>query len=561
MKIHRIILNLSIGALLFISNSCSLEEYNPSGLTGEAIWSTPQGVETLIASAYKWQQKMYCSEYGFTIFETGTDLWDCPGWKQVTQYEGLQPYDDSGAGAIWEYVYEGVNMANYGIDFVENDKVDFNDPVKKANILSEFKFLRAWYNWHIVEQWGPVVLNTKPTNVVKLTAERSSVADFYEVIISDLQYAAENASLVEAQPGRVTKKAALGLLARAALTGAYHVAEKKDEYLTIAKDAADEVINNQAEFGVELYDNYEDIWHEDDNKENKEALYKITFSTLENNVERYGNRWWQYFKFNYMKASAYLVMSYEYGFKDGDKWGDPSFTYPTKALFDLYDENADSRYQGSFRTYWKKNRYNDITEPATGDTALYVSINSKPKPSKKSYVYYNIDDIYNPDGTIIRYNIPFPALKKFDSPKYNGYYAKTRYGLLDQIRIRFSEMYLIAAEVEMLKGNSSGAAGYINVIRSRAAKPGKEPDMQVSASDIDIDFILAERAREFCGEGLRWFDLKRTGKLIEYVRAYNKGGAADNIQDYHIVRPVPSEELDAILNREEFVQGLTGYNY
>lgn len=542
--------------------SCSLDEYNPSGITDDAIWSTPEGMETLVASAYKWQQKLYASEYGFTMYETGTDLWDCPGWKQLTQYEGLQPYDDSGGGAVWEYTYEGINMANIGIEFIEKEKVKYGIPEKAANILSEFKFLRAWYNWHIVEQWGPVVLNTKPTNEVKLTAESSSVEQFYEVIISDLQYAAENAAMFEAQPGRVTKKAAYGLLARAALSGAYHVPAKKETYLDIAKKAADEIIYNQEAYGVRMYENYADIWNEDNNKQNEEALYRVTFSTQENNVERYGNRWWQFFKFNYMKQSAYLIMSYEYGFKDGDKWGDPSFTYPTRALFELFDEKKDARYRASFRTVWKKNRYNDITKPATGDTALYVSINSNPKPGTKSYTYFNIDDIYNEDGTIIKYNNPFPALMKFDSPKYNGYYANNRYGLLDNIRIRLSEMYLIAAEVEMLKGNNSAAADYINVIRKRAALPGKEAEMQVSAGDINIDFILAERGRELCGEGLRWFDLKRTGKLVEYVRKYNKGGAARNIQEYHVYRPVPSEELDAILNREEFVSKIPqGYNY
>lgn len=38
--------------------------------------------------------------------------------------------------------------------------------------------------------------------------------------------------------------------------------------------------------------------------------------------------------------------------------------------------------------------------------------------------------------------------------------------------------------------------------------------MLVRASDITLDFLLDERAREFVGEQLGWFDLKRTGKLI-----------------------------------------------
>lgn len=562
MKTYKLLFKLLFVIVLMGSISCDLDEYNPSGTSAEAVWSTPDGVESLISSAYRWQRKLYSEDSGFLAFETGVDIWESNSWTQMTQYNGLQPDNDSGFGAIWQYVYEGINMCNIGIDYIENGKVEYTDETQKANHLAEFKFLRAWYNWHVVEMWGPVVLRTEPTDGVILTAERSTVAEFYDVIIGDLKYAAENAASVSPQPGRITIQSAQALLARAALSGAYQVADKKSEYTALAKAAADNVIDNQAAYGVSLYENYADIFHEDNNKENSEVLYAVTFNTKETFNESYGNRWWQYFKFNYMKVHEDLKMSYEYGFKDKNKWGDPSKTYPSKLLFDLYDEEIDSRFEGSFRTVWHKNSTDDVSEPATGDTALFVSISSKPKPNPdKDYIYLNINDIYNEDGTVKAYNNPFPALKKFDSPKYNGYFKKTRFGLLDNIIIRLSEMYIIAAEAEMLNGNNGSAANYINVIRTRAAKPGSEAAMQISASDIDIDFILDERAREFCGESQRWFDLKRTGKLIERVKAYNKGPAAQNIQGYHVVRPVPSEELDALLNRDEFVQGLTGYNY
>lgn len=253
-------------------------------------------------------------------------------------------------------------------------------------------------------------------------------------------------------------------------------------------------------------------------------------------------------------------MSHEYGYRDKN-WGNPNFTYPSKYLFDMYNPAIDSRFENSFRTVWKSNIDDPIDQPATGDTVIYITIGHDPKPSNKDYKYLNIDSIYNSDGTVRSYSNPFPALKKFDSPKYNGYYKKTRYGLEDHFVMRFSEVYLIAAEADFLLGNSQGAADYVNVVRERAAKPGDEEQMKVSASDISIDFLLAERAREFCGEGLRWFDLKRTGKLVDQVRKYNKGPASQNIKDYNIVRPIPSEELDALLNRDEFVKGLTGYNY
>ena len=67
--------------------------------------------------------------------------------------------------------------------------------------------------------------------------------------------------------------------------------------------------------------------------------------------------------------------------------------------------------------------------------------------------------------------------------------------------------------------------------------------MEITANDVTIDFILDERARELVGEGHRWFDLVRNNKLIERVKAHNID-AKDNIQSYHILRPIPLDQID-----------------
>jgi hypothetical protein len=65
--------------------------------------------------------------------------------------------------------------------------------------------------------------------------------------------------------------------------------------------------------------------------------------------------------------------------------------------------------------------------------------------------------------------------------------------------------------------------------------------MEVSAGDVDIDFILDERTRELYGEYKRWLDLKRTGKLLERVQAHNPN--ATGIQAYHRLRPIPTDQI------------------
>jgi hypothetical protein len=66
---------------------------------------------------------------------------------------------------------------------------------------------------------------------------------------------------------------------------------------------------------------------------------------------------------------------------------------------------------------------------------------------------------------------------------------------------------------------------------------------------MTLDFILEERARELFGEGHRWFDLKRFGKLVENITTYNRD-AAPNIQAFHLLRPIPQTQIDRTNNED-----------
>ena len=100
----------------------------------------------------------------------------------------------------------------------------------------------------------------------------------------------------------------------------------------------------------------------------------------------------------------------------------------------------------------------------------------------------------------------------------------------------------------MRDGKPDEAVTYVNAVRERAAKAGvPKTAMDVTAADLSIDFILDERSRELAGEGMRWFDLVRTDKLLGRVKLYNSA-AAKNIQPFHVLRPIPNEQITLTSN-------------
>ena len=141
---------------------------------------------------------------------------------------------------------------------------------------------------------------------------------------------------------------------------------------------------------------------------------------------------------------------------------------------------------------------------------------------------------------------------------------------------KFSELYLVAAEAAVEGAATQAgksARDLVNVLRARAGRwtysnaEYKEVDRDFSAemtaatpATIDINYILAERSREFYGEGYRWFDLVRTQKWNEYADSYVIcGGKGDHnpqtysrtIEAFHYLRPIPQGQLDGMEMTEE----------
>ena len=139
-----------------------------------------------------------------------------------------------------------------------------------------------------------------------------------------------------------------------------------------------------------------------------------------------------------------------------------------------------------------------------------------------------------------------PMIWKFYDPNSSLPTNDTGYtSTKDIFLFRLADTYLLAAEAYYKAGDSQKAAERINKVRECAALIGHVKDMDIKVSDVNIDFILDERAREMAGEYNRWMDLKRTGKLIERTLKHNKLAAKINKMDEHIlVRPIPQSVID-----------------
>jgi starch-binding outer membrane protein, SusD/RagB family len=535
-------LKISALVLLVISfTSCkkTLEEYNPGGLTAETVYNTPEGFESLVNAAYTYQRWWYGKEEGYNISETGTDIWTSGSgevYSDLTRYLNLQA-SNGALASEWRELYAAINLINGGVNNIE--KAGLSPQVRNVR-EGELRFLRAFYYWHIVETWGGVHFTLEETNGIMSTANRTPVDTFYAQIFRDLDFAVNNLPATQPQYGRATKPAAQAFLARMYLTRG-----RNQEALDMAKA----VIND---YGFQLQPNYADLW-KISNLKNKEVIYAVNYNEdlaqndlANSNLNPYGH--------SRGSNSGHLLFLMKYdnlpGMTRDIVNGRPFVRYaPTRFLLDLYSD-ADARHEGSFWQYWFANKATATLK--VGDTAVYATVKEVPDAieATKKYQIFDRSKTYNPDGSI-KNNNNFEQLSKFMDPTRASF--NEAQSARDVFVIRLAEMYLIAAEAEMNLGNLSNAADYINVLRTRAAKPGRQAEMQVTASDINLDFILDERARELAGEQLRWFDLKRTGKLIERVKAYNPDNAV-NIQSHHILRPIPQQQIDAVTNKAEFTQ-------
>lgn len=543
---------LSICAFMLIGQSCNdlLKEEVVSNISNDYI-NTPAGFTTAVNSAYATLRGYYGTQMGLTVTEYGTDLY---ATGADGSYKGFHFYDAQlnsqvdWLALIWDELYRGINTCNAVIGRAPT-ATGISDALKKQRV-AEMKFLRGHYYFLLLQQWGGVDLRLTETVAPTKVATRASEADMYKAIIADLEASLPDLEAKKASSdyGRATKPAAEHLLARVYLAKAVSSSKAADDY-TKAAAYAQSVINN---YGFRLLPDFASVFAQGAGEINDEVIFAVQYTsdpstnlapTPLNNAQPSGDG-------NTQGNNLHLFFGMQYDVQAGmqrDIFYDRPFKRlrPTKYLIDVLfaDRVNDSRYKKTFRDTWLSNNpgtYNTAFDNSkakvtfkSGDTTIFMPgfEMTLAERAKRPYQVL-VPSAYS--------EALFPTLLKFMDPlRPDRTYAP---GSRDFLAFRLADTYLMLAEAQLLSGKTAEATAAINMVRTRAAFPGRAAAMQITAAQTTMDFIMEERGRELAGEQIRWMDLKRWGKLVDRVSRFNPQASA--VKEFHNLRPIPQSQID-----------------
>ncbi len=442
-------------------------------INSENFFNSQEDYELATIASYDLLQTTYLNAM---IGEMASDN-TLAGGENANDVPAFQEIDDMTHTPVNDQLRNIWNWMYAGINrtnyvFEFRDKTNFEG---KDAILAENAFLRAYYYFELVKFFGPVPMpiNKRVQFGEAQTFDRSPVADVYGQIESDLMFAVDNLPAAQADAGRATLGAAQALLGKV-----YLYQDKFTEAATmlqavINSGTYDLAADYEAMFLVQGENGIESVF-EVQYTDQQGAGFGC-FQCSEGNIAP---------GFNGIRG--YSGPIYADGF---------SFNVPTQDLVDAFE---------------------------AGDTRLPVAI-----LDIDAFVAANPDVIYSQGFEHTGY-----FNQKYIARQGEQFIGDTHLTSNKNYRaIRFADVLLMAAEALSRGGGSEDVARtYLNRVRTRAGLA----DVTASGAAL-TNAIYAERRVEMAGEGLRFFDLVRTGAVAAAIPGFQAGK--------HELFPIPLIEI------------------
>lgn len=465
--ITRTLSALVVCCTLLLSCSDDFVDITSEDPSSENFFNTEEDYQNALIAAYDLLQASYINAMIGEIASNNT----LAGGESAIDVPGIQEIDDmrhtpinANLRDIWNWMYAGVNRANFILEF--KDKIDFP---AKDNVLAQATFLRAYYYFELVKFFGdvPLAVDKRLLFGDQDVVDRTPAAQVYAQIEQDLQFAANNLPEVQGETGRVTKGAALALL------GKVYLYQNK---FTDAAQVLDQVINSGVYNLVEDYS----ILFENEFENNIESVFEIQYTDLEGAG------------FDCLQCSEGNVAV---GFNGPRNFNGPlfesgfSFNVPTAEAYAAFDP---------------KDLRRDV---AILDIEAFAAANS----DYNNGAGVTWTEGFEHTGYFNRKYIPRQGDSNIGDQNLtnpNNYRA-----------IRFADVLLMAAEAHNRgTGNDGQALQYLNRVRTRAGLDN------ISAGGGELtNAIFLDRRLELVGEGHHFFDLVRTNRAAQEIEGFMPG--------------------------------------
>lgn len=540
-----------------IMTSCSdfLDASNKSNVTDKQTFATKEGFNSLVNDAYQHLQNVYAAPLFTSCFSAGTDMYADARNKMnepLNTYETLTP-ENTDIKNLYTYLYAGIRAANSVSYYAQTAQIDDKT---KGQLVGEARVLAAYEYYLLVNNFGGVPIMKDFLTTADTGYPKSSAADVYAYIISELEDVISKnvlqASTATKGGGRISQETAKAILAKTYLSAAWDL--NKQEYFSKAAALADEVIA-----GRKLTTPFAKLWKADGSgDDNEEFLWDVEYDLATANNTTSGGTEWSGYYCNYLggnednikaTTSSYVPTLYAlHCFKKGDQRYDATFM---KELPDINKGNA----AGTGYWTWYKNGESLVGKPVTRYYSAWYETDADFEawkaidPANRANTYRipmdsQSKEAQNMDGRDMEYydnqQLVYGSspCKKFDDSKTAKTEKNTCYR--DIHIITLPEMYLVAAEAYLKAGDNDKALARLNEVHQRAGLPAL-------TGTITIDNILDESACENFGNGARWMDLRRTQTLVTRCTKYNHemGDKAAQYIGKKLLRPIPQAAIDA----------------
>lgn len=509
------------GFMCLILTSCfkKLDQFPTNDLTPQDVYSTPAGYKAAFAKVYgafaltgnqgpAGNGDIQGIDEGFSDFlrlyfnaqELSTDeavvAWGDAGIQDFhnLNWSASNPF----LTGLYYRCYYQITLCNDFINQSSDDKLSSRgisgaDADDIREYKTEARFLRAFQYSVIMDLFGtgPFVDDNFVigSNAIPPQYTRSQLFDYVETELKDISGSLPAPRKNEY--GRADQAAAWALLARIYLNAEiYTGTQKYSDAITYSQKVIDA--------GYSLIDNYPDLMLADNNLNTSEFILTINYDGLK--TQSYGGTTF----LTHCPVGGAMVAS-DYGIGGG--WAGYRTTKNLPNLFPDLTGAQDKRSQ-----FFTTGQNLEIANLAQFTDGL--------------------------------------AVTKYRNLTRTGAFGQSlNFSDIDFPLFRLSEMYLIYSEsVLRTGGDPAQALIYINKLRQRAYGNNSG---NITSSDLTLDFILDERARELYWEGFRRTDLIRYNKFVEgsYLWPF-KGGIAGgtSVSAFRKIFPIPAADISSNTN-------------